>query len=528
MKTTRCCTICKNHGQKVSITSHVCPFTECQCSLCQLTRLSRRVMCHQQRFWRHKKLDNKGSSTPDDGAETAAHSPEAGQVEEATEAKVAKQKRTKRDVVCDRCRNHNQWKQKRGHKGQCPFENCECSYCSFTSRRQQLMKHQQRVRRAMVSTPGPHDNTEMTMVQLSKEVLDLSSHLPSSEHVSSTMSLTSTIPMSSSSGSFSPNSSSSTSTTPSLSYSSIPLTSTGPQVSSISPSFTTSYSSIPFPSTSLSLASYQGNTVNAENHSPYQPTPPKPSLQDMREKITGDRATHTRSLPLSHSAICTNSTFLPLPGATTPPLPVTNFTQRELDPSNAHDPKEKTDPYRTPHSSPHLVTQELEALHMREEREILPGRSASFPSGNHKVLRPQPIGRSWLPPHTLYPEWNTYSAPCHPPHPPHPPPPPPPPPAPPSLPSSYGLHALSDKRIVAAQTHVPSLYPGAWCLRCCLQEAYVHTRSYSDPLTHANHLPTLPSTSTNPFPTAVSKESVFCGSRFILDTNVSQTFTSYK
>ncbi|MPC24573.1 hypothetical protein E2C01_017659 [Portunus trituberculatus] len=99
MKTTRCCTICKNHGQKVSITSHVCPFTECQCSLCQLTRLSRRVMCHQQRFWRHKKLDNKGSSTPDDGAETAAHSPEAGQVEEATEAKVAKQKRTKRDVA---------------------------------------------------------------------------------------------------------------------------------------------------------------------------------------------------------------------------------------------------------------------------------------------------------------------------------------------------------------------------------------------------------------------------------------------
>ena len=56
-------------------------------------------MCHQQRFWRHKKLDNKGSSIPDDGAEPAAHSPEVGQAEEATESKVAKQKRTKRDVV---------------------------------------------------------------------------------------------------------------------------------------------------------------------------------------------------------------------------------------------------------------------------------------------------------------------------------------------------------------------------------------------------------------------------------------------
>lgn len=99
MKTTRCCTICKNHGQRVSITSHVCPFTDCQCSLCQLTRLSRRVMCHQQRFWRHKKLDNKGSSTPDDPPEAAAHPSEAGQAEAATEVKATKQKRTKRDVV---------------------------------------------------------------------------------------------------------------------------------------------------------------------------------------------------------------------------------------------------------------------------------------------------------------------------------------------------------------------------------------------------------------------------------------------
>ena len=56
-------------------------------------------MCHQQRLWRHKKLDIKGSSTPDDAIETVAYPPDAGQAEVATKVKAAKQKRSKRDVV---------------------------------------------------------------------------------------------------------------------------------------------------------------------------------------------------------------------------------------------------------------------------------------------------------------------------------------------------------------------------------------------------------------------------------------------
>ncbi|XP_050718957.1 doublesex- and mab-3-related transcription factor 1-like isoform X3 [Eriocheir sinensis] len=99
MKSPRCCTICKNHGQKASITSHVCPFTDCRCSLCQLTRLSRRVMCQQQRLWRHKKLDNKGSSTPEDAGDAAEYSPGGSQGEAGSDVKASRQKRAKRDVV---------------------------------------------------------------------------------------------------------------------------------------------------------------------------------------------------------------------------------------------------------------------------------------------------------------------------------------------------------------------------------------------------------------------------------------------
>ena len=237
----------------------------------------------------------------------------------------------------------------------------------------------------------------------------------------------------------------------------------------------------------------------------------------MQEKLISDKAAHTQSFPLPRPS----TTFLPLPGATTPPLNLTSLTQRELGPSNAHDLKERVEPRSTLHPPAHLlVAQELEALHMREEREMPPVRSMSFKSANHRVLRPHPISPPWLPHPTLYPEWGTYSAPGH--------PSPPPLPPPPALPSPYSFHTISDDREVASQTHVHSWYPGAWCLRCRLQEAYVHTRSFGDAVTHINHLPALPSTSTTAFPIATNKPSVFCGSRFVLDKRATETFTSYK
>lgn len=97
-------------------------------------------MRHQQRWWRFKK---NGGGFPE--AEENISEGEEGQGNAEDPAR--------RKMVCDKCRNHDKLVQKRGHKGSCPYEDCSCDLCTFTFKRQQLMKHQQRVRRSQVAAP---------------------------------------------------------------------------------------------------------------------------------------------------------------------------------------------------------------------------------------------------------------------------------------------------------------------------------------------------------------------------------------
>lgn len=185
------CTICKNHNQQVLKKRHKCPYSDCQCPLCQLSRRVQCIMCHQQRLWRFRKsMEKNGSShggsevstTPNSSSasptspnssssstfaserdcqlqESALDDPLGGS-ELSNGKERLKGERSGKQQVCDKCRNHDVWVLKRGHKGKCPYENCTCQYCSFTIKRRDLMKHQQRVRRAQVTTlptTGTHD-----------------------------------------------------------------------------------------------------------------------------------------------------------------------------------------------------------------------------------------------------------------------------------------------------------------------------------------------------------------------------------
>lgn len=222
--------------------------------------------------------------------------------------------------------------------------------------------------------------------------------------------------------------------------------------------------------------------------------------------MTGDVAAHTQPLALPHPAACTAP--LSPHDASSPPPPLYSSAQGNHSASNSHDPKDVAEQHN-PHypgdslSKTLLVTQELEALHMREERERLPPKILTPPSGNHRVLRPHPIGRPWLLHPSLYPEWGSFYQTSPPPPPPHPPPHPPP----------YSLHTLPTNRD-ATQAHVTPWYPGTWCLHCRLQDAHMHPRSYS---CVPPDLPTLPSVTSHPvpFPISPSKESAFSGSNLV-------------
>ncbi|XP_047494754.1 leucine-rich repeat extensin-like protein 5 isoform X2 [Penaeus chinensis] len=161
------CTICKNHNKVSPKNRHKCPFTNCECTLCQLTRKSQRVMCHQQRLWRFQKMvkksDGSEGAVPEGGncggpapGSRAPGTPKGHLTEEIPPSSDSgNTDGLSKRQVCDKCRNHDIWVRKRGHKGNCPYEKCSCPYCSFTATRQKLMKHQQRVRRAQVtSQPG--------------------------------------------------------------------------------------------------------------------------------------------------------------------------------------------------------------------------------------------------------------------------------------------------------------------------------------------------------------------------------------
>ena len=49
------CTFCKNHGELVPKNGHKCEYKNHDCILCDLTRRAQKVMCYQQRLWRHQK-----------------------------------------------------------------------------------------------------------------------------------------------------------------------------------------------------------------------------------------------------------------------------------------------------------------------------------------------------------------------------------------------------------------------------------------------------------------------------------------
>ncbi|XP_045112328.1 uncharacterized protein LOC123505216 isoform X2 [Portunus trituberculatus] len=142
-----CCGSCRNHNLEVPVINHQCQYAECTCVFCELTRRRRRIMRHQQRLWRFKKFSWQQREMEENTSEGEG-TPNNCQSEEQQE-----QNHARREMVCDKCRNHNKIVKKRGHKGSCPFENCKCELCVFTLKRQKLMKHQQRVRRSQIAAP---------------------------------------------------------------------------------------------------------------------------------------------------------------------------------------------------------------------------------------------------------------------------------------------------------------------------------------------------------------------------------------
>lgn len=185
------CTICKNHNQQVLKKRHKCPYRECKCPLCQLSRRVQCIMCHQQRLWRFRKsMEKNGSSSssssqgtkepstssPSSSSPSSSSSSPPSSVTEGdsrlqelvaddplTVADGLKAEGPSKQQVCDKCRNHDVWVLKRGHKGQCHYENCTCQYCSFTIKRRDLMKHQQRVRRAQVTSLPTKDSRDFIL-----------------------------------------------------------------------------------------------------------------------------------------------------------------------------------------------------------------------------------------------------------------------------------------------------------------------------------------------------------------------------
>ncbi|XP_068244156.1 PAX-interacting protein 1-like isoform X2 [Palaemon carinicauda] len=215
------CTICKNHNQQVLKKRHKCPYSDCQCPLCQLSRRVQCIMCHQQRLWRFRKSMEKNGGSSQGGSEVSTTpnssngSPSSSSSNSSTGSTFASERdcqlqesavddplggaeltngkeglkceRPGKQQVCDKCRNHDIWVLKRGHKGKCPYENCTCQYCSFTIKRRDLMKHQQRVRRAQVttvSTTGPKDYL-LQPVENSAAATTSNSPSPEEESVSS-------------------------------------------------------------------------------------------------------------------------------------------------------------------------------------------------------------------------------------------------------------------------------------------------------------------------------------------------------
>ncbi|XP_064105813.1 uncharacterized protein LOC135215234 isoform X2 [Macrobrachium nipponense] len=150
------CTYCKNHGKKSRKTNHKCDHEHCVCLLCKLTRLSRLIMRHQQRLWRHLKDSKRrqnaaAADATGAGAGGGAGEPAGG--EHTTDSSGAANGTSSTKLQkCDMCRNHGEIMSKRAHKNACPYQDCLCELCSLTRKRRYIMRLQQRVRRSQVTS----------------------------------------------------------------------------------------------------------------------------------------------------------------------------------------------------------------------------------------------------------------------------------------------------------------------------------------------------------------------------------------
>lgn len=140
------CQRCENHGDRARKSRHECPYRDCQCNECQLTSNCQLMMKHQQRFWRwRKQIDAKAAI--DYGEEKI---PSGAQ-------------------RCDRCRNHGLISLKKGHKGNCEYQSCNCEMCTFISKRQEYLKHNQRLKRKRSSNHQTVAEEEKILPEVKKE-----------------------------------------------------------------------------------------------------------------------------------------------------------------------------------------------------------------------------------------------------------------------------------------------------------------------------------------------------------------------
>ncbi|XP_069949763.1 uncharacterized protein [Cherax quadricarinatus] len=158
------CTYCKNHARHSRKTNHKCEFENCECLLCKLTRLSRLIMRHQQRLWRHLKDSRRREDAAEGPATAGALLPLAAAGGSAAGGEVvvyeasgdgaegAGIRLSSKQQKCDMCRNHGVMKEKRAHKNDCPYQSCPCELCGLSRKRRNIMKHQQRVRRSQVTS----------------------------------------------------------------------------------------------------------------------------------------------------------------------------------------------------------------------------------------------------------------------------------------------------------------------------------------------------------------------------------------
>ncbi|CAL4163295.1 unnamed protein product [Meganyctiphanes norvegica] len=140
------CQRCENHGVKAAKSKHQCPYKDCSCNECTLTKNCQLYMKHQQRFWRWRKQKDQEAAVSNGENIFNNRSPSGSQ-------------------RCDRCRNHAVISLKKGHKGKCEFETCTCKMCKFIKQRQEHLKHNQRLKRKRSShqqvTPVASNNIPM-------------------------------------------------------------------------------------------------------------------------------------------------------------------------------------------------------------------------------------------------------------------------------------------------------------------------------------------------------------------------------